>query len=387
MQKRLAKFAALCLPLVFAIVFFAPSVSWIRKAIYALLVLPMLPVVLMQIRQLNWPATLLIAAFTGFTTASNLWGAAAATDALYGNINHSIGILLFVASLMTLARFEDYRLKMSAVILASATASALYAMLTFYPAHPYSERLFGWHCYDWPTELGYLYGLGILAGAWVMAHSLHSAIRLLVVVCIVILLAGILLAQARGALMALFVGLSILLLHFKWGRAIALLLVGSCLIFVTLLIFDVVKFRNDTLETRWQLWQFLIHKQNNVWIGVGENVAIHKKIMGELHRHAHSIYISAYYKTGVIGLTLLIAMLSSAFYYAYQQYRQHKAALSLLALSWLTYSTVLCLSDYGSLIGLPSILWYFIWAPIGLALAQWPVKNPQPLGSTVKEIT
>lgn len=383
MEKALFRFASFGLAASVALLFLATRLVWMRGALYWLFILPLLFMPKRYLPLFKHPGMWLFCLFAGFGLASNLWGDAASTDAFIDGCKDLLQVTLFLLAMWTLAQYRDYRESLAWYFLIFAVPSVLYSLVHFYSTHLWHERLWGWTGYNFPTEIGAQCGMAALSGVTLLFLKHKPLTRILIGVAVMLMVAGMIASQARASLFAFALAVSMLSLHYKWGRIVALLLTGSSVVIFVLLATHVIEFRNITFSARWDLWQHLISETHNEWFGVGLNTEVKYKVYEIWHYHAHNIFVNAYYKTGFIGLFLLIALVAAGIKFGVAHYRAKPTILNLYPLCWFVASVVTCLTDHADLIWRPSMVWFLIWMPYGMLLVDWNKREMTTASSSV----
>jgi len=376
MEKVLFKIATFGLTAGVTLLFFTPRLIWMRGTLYWLFILPLLFLPKRYLALFKHPGMWLYGLLAGFGLASTLWGDAASADAFRDGCKDVVQVGLFLLAMWTLALYQDYRRLLAWTFVLAAAPSVLYAIYNYYSVHPWPSRMWGWTRYDFPTEVGAQCGMAALSGVMLMFLQKRRLIQVLLGVAVLILICGMIASQARASLFAFALAVSLMSLHFRGGRIIALLLTGASLIVFVLLATHVIEFRNLTFSARWNLWQHLISSTTNPWIGVGINTDVRYEVFGLWHYHAHNIFVNAYYKTGLIGLVLLIALVAGGIKFGISHYRANPTILNLYPLCWFVASIITCLTDHADLIWRPTMVWFLIWMPYGMLLVDWNTVRP-----------
>ncbi|GAA0585703.1 O-antigen ligase family protein [Caenispirillum bisanense] len=94
--------------------------------------------------------------------------------------------------------------------------------------------------------------------------------------------------------------------------------------------------------------------------GIAEN-----GLFKQAYNFPHSLYVSAFYYTGVVGLALVLALLATL---ARRALRRAEGRLRALLAATLTLPAVAGLTDLGSIIRSPEENWYILWLPVVLVI-------------------
>ncbi|MGA2655645.1 MAG: O-antigen ligase family protein [Gammaproteobacteria bacterium] len=196
-----------------------------------------------------------------------------------------------------------------------------------------------------------------------LAYGLAALICLLFVV----------LAQTRGVLIS--IGVSVLV-YVILRRDFKLLLIFAFSALVILALsfysFDLPKLWAGltnmlSMSFRMEMWHTIFEQAlQRPWFGHGFLHDSRVMAAGILFPHAHNIYLSIFFFSGLVGLLLYCMMILSALYYAYQNRQIDKYMFAGLAV---IFASVALISDVGRVIVSPNDLWFYLWFPIGILLS------------------
>ncbi|HCK81809.1 MAG TPA: O-antigen ligase family protein [Candidatus Competibacter sp.] len=244
-----------------------------------------------------------------------------------GFLAPSLALLLVPAALReSPAAFA--RLLDSAVLFGAIALVGLYGLLLYY-GFGLSGQPFDPNLQLQEDNLPFLLPF-FLGWIWWRGHDIRRYWRM--AAAIILVLAYIVMAEGRAALVGLIVGLVVfskLVLGWRWwwigGLAAAVLLVA-----VTV---NTEPFRKTELDSnrpldaftagRTALWrQALAHPPAHAWVGVGLGNGRHvTEILGfqlnatktQVH-HLHNFLLEAWYETGILGVGALLALIGSVFW-------------------------------------------------------------------------
>lgn len=248
--------------------------------------------------------------------------------------------------------------------------SALASTVVFYSSHPLSERLEAFGILRTPTVAGQVYGLLALLAIILSWRSVSFIQAILWSVLALIPLLGVGLSQSRGPVMALAVSLPLALWWFRpalrvWSVQLAAALVCVILLWLLTPLESLLLLRGTSLRDQiWiELWRAMQADPMTIVRGVGmsESTVITTAI-GEFH-HAHNAWLDLFYRTGVIGLLLVLVHLALLLFTPRRT--PHIWALR----AWLIYGCVCLLVDSRSLFWEIDAKWLLYWVPAALLAA------------------
>lgn len=180
--------------------------------------------------------------------------------------------------------------------------------------------------------------------------------------CAILLTFALNVTASRGALLGLSAGLAFILLpyyrRYAWGIMVVIL---AGLVSID---WPALWMRADGF--RLEIWREVIHRwQESPLLGLGFRTPFTLSLSnGQEIFQPHSLYLTALYYGGIIGLSLLLAVWITAFYQAWRG-RQSE----LLPLGMLVYSFVIALFDFDLLLVNVRQEWILFWLPWAATLA------------------
>jgi O-antigen ligase len=227
-----------------------------------------------------------------------------------------------------------------------------------------------------------MYGIIAIACTYLVLHQGAVKINLLYLGPLLASLSYMVLAQSRGPLLSFTVSmlawqLSAWLLrkednHNHRNKLLVVLVLISVVISALFIVnpeyFKLVFLRKVSYGYRLEMWgQLLVKIKNAPWFGHGLNADARTIASdGALHIHPHSVYVGTLLYGGIVGLSLLIAVVISALWQGFGRVRQ---SINLMAASMVLYGA-LCIGPNGNmLIHHPKPFWLFFWFPLALVVA------------------
>lgn len=191
------------------------------------------------------------------------------------------------------------------------------------------------------------------------------------------------LGDSRGALVAAAAGTLVLLFGLS-GRAktfviAGVVLAGAALVATAILVDpELLSWLGQRLLDRGgsyrpEIWSFTLNRVAEAPI-LGHGLAAYLGLSARF-TFPHSLYMSALFYTGAVGLALLVTMIASITLDAWRT--PDVLDRDLLLSLWLAG---LCggLTDLGQIASAPSPLWYIFWLPFALCCgALWWARNPE----------
>ncbi len=181
----------------------------------------------------------------------------------------------------------------------------------------------------------------------------------------------IILAQPRGVLIALSVCVFIYLIVRRDFKILFILSISALVI----LVFSFYGYDLGNMLSfsyRLEMWESVLKQSlERPWFGHGFLHDSRVMASGVLFPHAHRIYVSIFFFSGVVGLILFGMMLLSALYYAYINRATDKFLFAGLAV---VFASIALISDVGRVIVSPNDIWFYLWFPMGVLLASRPRK-------------
>lgn len=354
----------------------APSRDGLQ-IVYALSVfLPML--IILFSRKFNfqkyggWP-TIVALAYAGFSALSALWG----EPKDFG---------FFILQWLVLATwlcgssliFSDYDIDVEKYISWLAILGALITIISIIHYYYFvfgifsvNKRLWGWNVFRNANEIGAMCGIISLLAFTIAVQSLSLLRTWLFYLLSLIAAVGLVASFSRGAMLAFMIMILVTTITVRpplkvWLPPLILIAVTVFIIAGNTNVFtQYATGRELGLGSRSEIWKEVFnHCLENIWLGVGmaKDTTISFLKTGEIN-HAHNAWLDTLYRTGVIGLALLLLHLGIVF-------KRISTSPKLLPLyMWLGFGCVYNLFDGRCFFWEIGAKWFLYWVPIGLITA------------------
>lgn len=318
-------------------------------------------------------AALAVTVWFGLTL---VWG----VDQPQGRVQ-GYAISAFINSVLVLAGFVFFRnadeadfARFARTIALAAAANALLSLVLHFGFRPNEGRLGGWAETRHP-----ILGADVMAVAFVFAAEAIRRARsrretILFAACAVLTVVFILLSGSRGPLLALAAATACLLIPSRTARFLALAAAASAVLayFAVPAVDDFVHTNLSRTPYRFEIWSATLdYVRERPFVGHG--VANVRWFVDPQFTFPHSIYMSALYYGGAIGLTLLLALFATA---AWAAWRIPNRNERLHSLALLAIPVVAGLTDIGQAIKAPSEEWYIVWLPVLAVLGRALRRTP-----------
>ena len=340
------------------------------EAIFALaFFIPILFVLLWRkpnLQQYGGVFTVFALAYASWSLLSTAWGG--------GTVFFGLQLLVLVVWLAGVAWVLQVRLlnltKLFYWIFGIGSLIAVVNLFYFYIEHPFSSRLEGMGISRTPTVAGQMYGLVALIGvllSW-RTQCFYRAVGVLLACLPALTALG--LSQSRGPMLSLTVTLIVACIWLRPPLRIFLLQIGLALVLFAGVIFIVPVFdvlAERGISLRDQIWLHIWHALKAepllfLW-GVGMTEAT--KIITDfgIYHHAHNAWLDILYRTGIVGLGLVLIHLCLLFWCS-----RHQRQFATLIL-WLFYGCGCLFLNSRSLFWEIDAKWFMYWIPAGLLAA------------------
>ena len=353
--------------------FLLPMAGGHRK-LYYILVLPAALLLwreLLAFYQRNLLAWLVLA-YVLYMLATLAWSSNFTTQEAWETTGYAMAVLsfCFISGYLWTEQAQrmDYLAHRSLWL---AAAAALVSIIVWYSNHPFpSSRVITLGVMHHENKAACAYGLFLLLSVYYLftKSGRHNKLRY---GCIaLVLLALVLLTQSRTALAAVSVGLLVLVgYRALWGLALASAASWALVASNSKLWWH----RVTEFSFRPGIWQqVLADMEGHWWFGHGylldPKVAAYDKVFD----HAHNGYLATLRDGGILGLTLLLAMLAVAVAWAW---RLNALRGERIYLALILYAMTCIVMDYDRLLVHPKELWLFFWLAIGLTMASYARRD------------
>ena len=267
----------------------------------------------------------LAAVLLGWQTLSRHWSGG--LNAPHGWTVDFLLVLGLLCALLTTARAQAMRTVIfPSLAIISATISAV-TMAIFYLTNDHNfadDRLQNIFFYEDGLNAvltGFLFAFGALIAAWQTTCPATRGFRAVQISATVLSLFGLLTTQSRGPMLMLAVGL-ICLVAFERKRALPVLAAAAAttLVYLGVLLWVVAgreaffDYAQRGSSGRFAIYHwFLTHMSfRDVLIGTGmaRPLDLPEEVLGWCVQHPHSIYLTQFYQTGIVGTALLFTLIA-----------------------------------------------------------------------------
>lgn len=308
--------------------------------------------------------------YFGLFAVSVLWASPPEPNKLSRYLFHFLYLIAFIALTIELVQqkqnFLDIVIK---AVVTSATIWIPVSILLFYKDHPWSARFEGVARLENPIAGGIMYGMiaMLCLHAIVQKYRFPAYWRILAVTCGILCLTYMSLSQSRSPIIGLlFAGTLYTVLQGYWK--LLLTIIGGALaigitFYLDILPLDLVISRG--LSYRPEIWmQILPLIMENPWFGHGATFdhIYHLPNHPDVYSHTHSALFASLVFVGIVGTSILLALIAQSFRYAFRS-KDH------LATSLLIYAMVNLLVNGYQLVDHPEIEWLYFWFPVAIAAA------------------
>ena len=289
-------------------------------------------------------------------------------------VRSGVLIIVFVITVVVLNR--ELPDAFDALIRASLAIAGAVAIVTMATTGHWDNsfthsRLVGISFIANPVLTGVLYGfLALLATIFLLQADSPRA-RIVYVTLLAVLSAYVLLTQSRTAGVALLLGITVL--FFGSGKRQIIFITSVLAFVISLWVIVQPNLLNSLLRE--------IPARPRIWLSVAEHsldalVAGHGYLSDTRVQfdelafpfvHAHSAYLATLRDGGLVGFTLLLALLGYALRLAYRVARDTG---DYAYLAMMIYAAAAILPDMDRLLVRPHPLWLFLWLPIALVIAK-----------------
>lgn len=374
-EKRLLSWAAAGLLIFVSSFFWAPSRDGIQIIFLLGLLIPIIALFLLgNLKSYEYfnIANIFALIYAGYSLISVAWGDA--KSAVFFLLQWIVLATWLIGSSVILSRIRFDIDKCIFWFLIIGSISIIISIGYFYyfvfGVDTYQIRLLGWNVFRNANEIGAMCGV-VATVSIVSAFQSDSIKRAYVFYLLsIISIAGLILSFSRGAILGFFI---VALLSLIIVRPPVKIWVSPVLIlfFVVLAFVFLSKNPIHYFEGRgsgWDrfiIWQYVFaESKGNVFFGIGmsKNTMVSIPGLGNVH-HAHNAWIDTYYRTGIIGLLLIILHLI----FTTRIGLEDKKILPLLL--WLCFGCICSLFDGRVFFWEIGAKWFLYWLPAGLIVA------------------
>jgi O-antigen ligase len=354
----------------------APSRDGLQ-GVYALaFFLPMLLILVFRKPNFNeyggW-LTIIALIYTGFSTLSTLWG----TPKDFGFFLLQWWVLatwlcgsclLFVKREIDIQKYLEWLVFFGVVI----TLSTFIYYYKFVDANfTFVIRLIGWNVFRNPNEIGALFGIvALLAFTIALQSSLLKRVWLFYF-CALIAVVGLVASFSRGALLAFVLMALIALIVVRPPLKIWLPPIVTAVVVILVFLpatniqYNYLDGRGEGFGLRANVWKEVFDRsRENIFTGIGMDKDTSIIIPDvDVFNHAHNAWLDTLYRTGLIGLALVLLHLLGVF----RNFSRDPRLLPLYM--WLGYGCICNLFDGRCFFWEIGAKWFLYWIPVGLIVA------------------
>jgi len=320
--------------------------------------------------------------YAAYSTLSTLWSPEPRLDTF---TQHFVFLAVWLAGTSWLASRSQLPSKnlAPALVYTGAIASVVYQLLFHWYSCPlaYSTEwgtrlgLFGWGVPRNPNTIGFFFGTTTIFAylAWLSASGWRENLRSLILLLLNI--APVVAAQSRGVILTLAFVLPLAFwLHRrplrKWRAHVFLLTAAVGATVASGYHDDMVSLASSRVAERSDraaIWEHVAREslEKHLWFGTGlvKHSRIHVPSIEEhlpsVH-HAHNSYLDALYRTGVIGLVLMLAHML----YVLCHWSCSKELLPLFL--WFSFGCLVSVVANPAFFWYLDAIWWDYWIPAGL---------------------
>lgn len=260
-----------------------------------------------------------------------------------------------------------------AMVVVGAIASVV-NLAVFYYSHPLTARLFPthWGVLRHPNGLGFIFSVTFAMAylLWLRSRGFKQGLLWLGLMCLNLL--PVLASQSRGAWLAFAITMTV---AFILGPKSPTKLAAHALlaVLIGLLIYSQWDFVGKILNSRInaptyreQLWPYMIDTTVKEQLLFGEGLVKTSRIsppgstLGRPFEHGHNAYIDAFYRTGLVGLVLMLLHLG----YVLRHWTRDPRLLPLFL--WILFACIFSLFDNPGFFWYLEFMWLVYWIPAGL---------------------
>ncbi len=220
---------------------------------------------------------------------------------------------------------------------------------------------------------GLNYGFCLIAAAWLFFVTRSKGVRVLWLFCLMTLAIYLYFTFARTSWVAAMIGVALVAWLMLPARERWFLIGATAIVaaIVGVLGYDALAYEFGTrgVTYRDEIWEAVISRMDGHWWfghGIGAPLA-GISIAGGLNivHNTHNLYLEVLYQTGLVGLSLLMAMMAGIVW----RLLRSDERLAVLWLAVFVAMAAVMLVELRSFIGSPNLVWIWFWLPLGGALA------------------
>ena len=320
----------------------------------------------------GWP-TVIALIYAGFSAFSALWGEP--KDFGFFVLQWCLLATWLCGSCLVFSKREinvEKYLRWFVVLGVLITATTILHYYYFiYGVTTFEKRLWGWNVFRNANEIGAMCGIIALLALTIAMQSLSLKRTWIFYFFALIASLGLVASFSRGALLAFVIMAVVSLALIRPPLKVWLppIFIVTIALLIILAMGDIqiyyTKSRGDVFGDRLLIWREVFDQYcKNIFAGIGmakdTNILIPHF---DLVNHAHNAWLDTLYRTGLIGLVLVLAHLTKVI----QKFSYDPRTLPLYL--WLGYGCICNLVDGRCFFWEIGAKWFLYWIPIGLIVA------------------
>lgn len=326
----------------------------------------------------GWP-TIIALTYAGFSTLSTLWGAS--KDFLFFVLQWCVlatwlcgSNLIFLNKKIDIEKYLHWFIFLGAIITISTFAHYFIFIDAYFPL---LSRFVGWNVFRNPNEIGAFCGIIALLAFTVAVQSTSMKQVWLFYLLAFIASLGLLASLSRGAFIAFTIMTIVSLLIVRPPIKIWLppVIIASTAIILLLITTNIISSytsgRGEGFGVRATIWKEVLDRcRENIFTGIGMSKDTTIVLTNhEDFNHAHNAWLDTLFRTGLIGLVLILLHLISIL----QKFFYDKNLLPFYV--WLGYGCICNLVDGRCFFWEIGAKWFLYWIPAGLIVAILSAKR------------
>jgi len=320
-----------------------------------------------------------------FTGLALIYGAYATTSTLWSPAPrffffgyHLLFLAVWLAGAAWLARRKQLNIeRIYVVMIAVGALASVINLAIFYADRPLTARLFptSWGVLRHPNGLGFIFSITFAMAyvQWLKSKGLKQDLFWLGLMLLNLL--PVLASQSRGAWIAFVITMTVAFFlgpknpSKMWAHALLAVVVGLVVWTQWDFIGKILNSRVSAPTYREQLWPYMIETTAKEQLLFGEGLVKTSRIsppdstLGRPFEHGHNAYVDAFYRTGLVGLLLMLIHLG----YVLRHWTRDPRLLPLFL--WILFACIFSLFDNPGFFWYLEFMWFVYWIPAGLIAA------------------
>lgn len=375
-EKKLLSWATTGLLIFVSAFLWAPSRDGLQGVYLLSFFLPTLLVLLSRKPNFHeyggWP-TVIALVYSGFSTFSTLWNQP--KDFGFFLLQWFVLMSWLCGSCLVFSKREiriDKHLPWLVILGVFITLITIFYYYHFiFGISTSDKRLWGWNVFRNTNEIGAMCGITALL-AFILAVQSTSQQRMWFFYILTFIAgAGLVASFSRGALLGFVIMAIIALIMIRpplkiWLPPISIVAITLFILLITTHIFNYyTDGRSGDFGGRFTIWKEVFNRcKENIFWGIGMSKDTRITIPDvNVFNHAHNAWLDTLYRTGLIGLALIL-------FQSYLIIKKASRDPRLLSLyMWFGYGLICNLFDGRCFFWEISAKWFLFWIPVGLIVA------------------